>query len=545
MARSITAFIGGETGTVAEEWAIYGGGSISVESTTVRTGSYSYKLIPLSTPVGHRMDGSITDPPANDVAVGIAFRYTGTPQTGRTDTFITWGGFNEARVRLFTNFSDELVLSVVANDNSFADGTTALSANTWYYVEVYMNRHDTTGSIQVFLDGTAECSLTNKDTNIGSSHYATISCNSTAQNNLTLYVDDIYQAVGLTGTSDLLGDAEIYGHVCDQTTNVAPYAGVNFGPSNTVNPIDNTAEITDTNTCSYTDSAGLGFTDGITLNAGIVNDPIAALGFWRISRSGGGGVDHYGVWGNDVDGNTLTVDLDPTTSFTTYSFLTESASIIPTASQELRLGFEKSSGGQDLVCAWMIVTLLHVPSSATTHEGALTLTNKLTTAQAPVWSVFASNTLALKLTQSEVAGWVTSAATTLSHKITQEEVAAFVFDAAVTLNLNLDKAEVVDIVFAATVTLNTILTQAQSGALTTDAAVTLLHQLTESESAQWTVFAGNTLAHKLTQGQSGGLVLITALSLALRLHGPQGEKGSELNTDAGFDSASSWEEGIV
>lgn len=546
MAITIEDFIGGETGTVAEEWSVYGGGSMSIESTTVRTGSYSYKLIPLSTPVSHRMDSSITDPPTNDVAIGLAFRYSGTPSTGNTDNFITWGSSNEARVRLFTNFSDELVLSVFAGDNTFEDGTTALVADTWYYVEMYMNRHNTTGSIEVFLNGVSECSLTNKDTIRGTTHYASISCNSTALNNLTLYIDDLYQATGLTSTADLLGDAEVYGHVCDQTTNVAPYAGVNFGPSNTVGVIDNTAIISDTDTASYTASGAQGFSDGITLNAGIENDPIAALGYWRVSRSGGGGTDHHGVWGNDVDGNTLTIDLNPDTAFTTYKFLTESASIIPTATQELRLGFEKPSGGQDLVCAWMIVMLLHVPSaSGTTHEGALTLANKLTQSEVPLWTLFASNTLALKLTQAEIAGWVTDAATTLGHNLTQAEVGGLLLDAAVTLNLKLTQAEVINAIFAATITLNTILTQAQSGALTTDATVTLLHQLAEAESTNWTVFAGNTLAHNLDQGQAGGLILLTALSLALKLHGPQGEKGNELNTDAGFDSASSWEEGIV
>jgi hypothetical protein len=96
----------------------------------------------------------------------------------------------------------------------------------------------------------------------------------------------------------------------------------------------------------------------VTYDEGIV----AMKGAWRMSRSGGGGTTQYGLLGNTgtaIGTGDRTPDLNIDTSPANYFMIKETN--LPLSTEELRIGFEKDGGGQDLVCQDMLAQILYVP----------------------------------------------------------------------------------------------------------------------------------------------------------------------------------------
>jgi hypothetical protein len=97
---------------------------------------------------------------------------------------------------------------------------------------------------------------------------------------------------------------------------------------------------------------------------------VGAKGIWRMSRTGGGGTAHYGLMGNSADGTTRSADFDPTTSYANYSFVSTAASVVPTASEYGKIGFEMDNA-QDFQCADMLFQILHVPAAGPATPGII------------------------------------------------------------------------------------------------------------------------------------------------------------------------------
>jgi hypothetical protein len=87
-------------------------------------------------------------------------------------------------------------------------GTTVLSPNTWYYVELHAVIHDTTGAVTVRLNEVAEITLTNQDTRNGGNASADIAVVGYGINFTTTSYDDVYILNG-SDASAFWGDVRV------------------------------------------------------------------------------------------------------------------------------------------------------------------------------------------------------------------------------------------------------------------------------------------------------------------------------------------------
>lgn len=123
--------------------------------------------------------------------------------------------------------------------------TNAISANTLYYVEIKTNIHDSTGTVDIKVDGTSWLSLSSQDTRNGGNASANkiywgLLCNYGSGSNYTYYCDG-YVLDGQAGLNDFLGpqrcDAKFFtadGHYTDWTpsTGATRYGVIDDNPAN-------------------------------------------------------------------------------------------------------------------------------------------------------------------------------------------------------------------------------------------------------------------------------------------------------------------------
>lgn len=268
------------------------------------------------------------------------------------------GGLQNADVRVFD-----------ANGVTIRTITDPLDEANYTHLAVHF-QHSATATVEVFVDGSSQGQDTNQDVTNGNSLNSSAVARLEGPDGVSSdwRFDDVVIFSGAADAGDRKSAVKINGHFCDETTDTAdnPSDTVPVGPTALDSGTwDNTADFS-TGRAAYTASTADGGADGVALDAEIVEDPIAMKFVCLMQRSGGGGSEHYVVWGNNSDGNARSADLDPTASDAVYEGITESASLVPLASETLEMGFEKDAGGQDFDCLGLMISLLHVPSGATT-----------------------------------------------------------------------------------------------------------------------------------------------------------------------------------
>lgn len=95
--------------------------------------------------------------------------------------------------------------------NGTAHSTSApglIAANQWVYIEVKMRRHDTLGSVEVFVGGASAVSDTSIDTNDSATPAAFVGFLS-EQSSVSCTFDDVYIAESAAGLISELGDVKI------------------------------------------------------------------------------------------------------------------------------------------------------------------------------------------------------------------------------------------------------------------------------------------------------------------------------------------------
>jgi len=128
------------------------------------------------------------------LVLGFAFKYYNalSPTYSSTYPFIRFldeTGVDQVKIHANTNFgfdvyncSDSLLGS--SSNNVF-------SSNRWFYIEAKVVIHDTTGSVEVHLNGTTIINLTSQDTKIGSAYVDQVMIRGIHASYDT-YVDDFY-----------------------------------------------------------------------------------------------------------------------------------------------------------------------------------------------------------------------------------------------------------------------------------------------------------------------------------------------------------------
>lgn len=164
--------IGFESGSLDPEPWTYSG-TVSISSTTVRTGGYSLRVNPTTTATGLYRVGCFTSAGGRDVACSVAtlytrfyFRYATKPASGSEILYQSRTSADGVKFSLRLNSSGNL-LAYDSAGSLLATGSTALSQDTWYRIEV---RVETGASVgwEAKLNGTSEISGTGA--NLGTSN---------------------------------------------------------------------------------------------------------------------------------------------------------------------------------------------------------------------------------------------------------------------------------------------------------------------------------------------------------------------------------------
>ncbi len=186
--------------------------------------------------------------------VGCAFRFATFPATRVLFEFLDTAT-SHVDLRIQTNG----ILQATRNGTSLGTGTTALSTNTWYYVETKVTINDSTGVFAAQLNGVSEINLTSQDTrNAGNSTANVVKLLGVTNSGGNVDVDDYYVFDG-TGSfnNDFAGVSRVFLAGPAEPGNYAqwtPTDGTNLG--NVIDPssADDDASFNYTSTANNIDS---------------------------------------------------------------------------------------------------------------------------------------------------------------------------------------------------------------------------------------------------------------------------------------------------
>ncbi len=257
--------------------------------------------------------------------------------------------------------------------------TNAVGTTGWHLVQIYFEHVDS-GAAELFIDGTSEGTAATTDFSAGNSLNASAELVWTHDGSNQIEIDCFSIQSGATASSDRLSNIEVYMKQGAQTGTTPDTSvlddtildeGTWEGASET--PLD---EETQDAAASYTGTVvaeGVVYADGSGDKLGPNGDDrftgvtIKAMkGIWRMARSGGGGTAQFGEIGNDGGAASdieTTADLDLTTVYVNYEFLTETAATLPSLTEHAAIGFSKDGGGQDLDVAEMWAMILVAPNA--------------------------------------------------------------------------------------------------------------------------------------------------------------------------------------
>ena len=367
MALTLNEFIGFETGGLEEANATSGTPD-ATETTIVRSGARSLAM-------NATADQYDLDPLKHVTSGGtgnvLGFALYPTDKTPASDTtIIIIGDSTDADILNLVLDADG---DIVVNDNTGATTINdPLTENSWNYIELFWNHVDS-GSWELFVNGISVGSGSSRDMSGGGTLNL---CRFQGTATGTFYYDDIYWLSGATAASDRFGDAEVFKYqsakagatpdtsaLADDDLNLGAWVEAGKTP---LESAGTDAEYTDAGAGVVYTNATNGSPQGPNGDARIDGDSnIKGMkGISNMLRSGGGGTDHFIHMGNDGGAASdllKSADLDPTTAFVNYFLLTESTTVMPTASEHCAIGFE-TTDGQDYQCQEQWAMLLHVPT---------------------------------------------------------------------------------------------------------------------------------------------------------------------------------------
>lgn len=173
---AITDFRGAESGLTNDLQG--SGGSVNgSETTTVYTGTYSYRMNITTTAVGWISMGAVTstgNPTTSSTAsrgFNFWFRY-GTKPASTSEEIMTIRQSTNDRFTIRLNSSGNLQFHDTTNITSntpLATGTTTLNSGTWYRISGLVTLGAGTGSATIKIDGTTE--YTSSSINTGSTNF--------------------------------------------------------------------------------------------------------------------------------------------------------------------------------------------------------------------------------------------------------------------------------------------------------------------------------------------------------------------------------------
>lgn len=366
MALTFRRCVGAESGGGEQLSAT--AGSPAISTVTFRSGAYSYELVGDATKAQIRFDRADGSPFDNDLIIGFAIRFTDvTPSS--TYAILAIVGATAAHMQLALNTSSNLEL-FDEGSTSRGSGSTTISINTWYKIEIRFRRGTTgTGEVDIYLaiDGNTPVS---EIQDLSAGDYQNLSETSDevlfqgpGSGDGTVFLDDIYIYDGGSTVGDFLGNFEVF--MYNKTDGGATDQGAALDTGTwalaSETPLDNTAG----NNCAYTDDAGKsggmrtdsGSNSGPSGDANITGTINGVEYVYNAVEGSGGGTPDVQI-GNSSDGMTAQSFLMPT-SFANFYIPSESATIMPETDEYFEIGM-LNTGTADVVIGDAWAMLLHV-----------------------------------------------------------------------------------------------------------------------------------------------------------------------------------------
>jgi hypothetical protein len=365
MALTLNNFIGFETGGTEESSAVTA--SPAIVTSNVRTGSYALEINADNEAYSFSPFESVSDA-GDDQIIGFAVRFNTLPSSDTRHVLRADDSLPIWDIGFYDNATN-VVLRATDDSGTTYDGTTALSAARWYYIEIKW-QHVASGNFDVFLDGSSEITSTTFD-GIGSGTFDTYSFRTSSNGAETYQIDDAYCMSGATGTSDFLGPrTEVLG-VYQNTAE----DGTDQGDALIAGTWANAGEIplNDGTAASYAQDAAIG---GYTICdegylAGPAGDAAGTITgakyIARLARTNGSSPttldQSYGNSGDGVSHTDRAAALG--TSYANFFVVSEAATIVPTNSENFAHGMRQTgTGGRDILAHEFAAFLLHTQPAA-------------------------------------------------------------------------------------------------------------------------------------------------------------------------------------
>ncbi len=370
MALTLNNFVGAETQGLEESSASTG--SPTVSTSVPRSGTANFFLNSLASLSFPWVVSGVTDAGA-DYVFSVAFRETTVVSPSATAAVVEVLDDSGGVIISLRKDTSGNVGLYDANDSQLGTAELTTTAGIWYFIEVYAQLNNASGSWEWFVDGTSKESGSGADLTDGNAFGSSSSV-------LRLYAqdsgsaqlfDDIYILSGASASSDAFGNAEVFAYqntaedATDQgdalatgTWALVSETPLNEGSSNEASYVD-TGTLTGSTICDEGDRAGP------SGDANIDGDSSIKGAKWvgRFKRGSGTGRTHSFLIGNSGDGVTAkTIALE--TAYATTEYLSEAAGEVPLTTESFQHGFSKDlTAGQDIFCGDIWAMLLHVPAA--------------------------------------------------------------------------------------------------------------------------------------------------------------------------------------
>jgi hypothetical protein len=369
MALTLNNFTGFETQGTEEAASVVS--SPAVVTTDPRFGAAHLELT--SNSDSYRLPWVIGTDAGNDYIVGVAIKAPdNTSGVGPYDLIVVRDSGPATVLSLAFKTGNEILVRDATGATIRTIGA-ALSTTEYKYFEIYF-QHSDPGTIEVFIDDDSQGEDTGQDLTNGNSLDDTGRLSLDGSDSATIRFDDVYILSGATSASDRLGNWAVKTNqstdvgATDQGDTLADgtWALVSETPGNS--GTSNDAQYQDTGNLTGSTITDGGDRPGPSGDSDVTGATIVGAKYIsNLMRGAGGGREHKILYGNSGDGVTATANLGLTTDFIIYEVLSESASIVPTESEFMQMGFSKDlTGGQDVFCGDQWAMLGYVPASGIT-----------------------------------------------------------------------------------------------------------------------------------------------------------------------------------
>ncbi len=318
----------------------------------------------------------------NDFILGFALQLNGGLPSTSTRLLTLFDDAIDEVGAIFIESDGDLRLTNAVDSTVVTTTTQPIGVGSWQYIEISW-QHSASGAFDLHVDGSSEISETGVDLTDGgdiAENEGVYRFTGNADSGEAFIIDDAYMYSGGTGTTNFLGNAEVFRYQVN--TNSADSTGalcVGFPGANDLHQgvwqdLGETPRSSEATEPGYTDfecgasltddtQSGDNFRHGPHGDTEIDGDSNITGAKWLhiLRRTNGSGTDLKQVYG---DTNTSAApNITLTTDFENYFIIGTNSLFVPLTDQHCAYGLGKNGGGRDIFAEEIWCFLLHVPDT--------------------------------------------------------------------------------------------------------------------------------------------------------------------------------------